>query len=58
MILFYYIYIYMIKKLRNKNNKKNKEDLYREKKMEVNKEIIQNLINNNNTEIKNINNNI
>ncbi len=58
MILFYYIYIYMIKKLRNTNNKKNKEDLYREKKMEVNKEIIQNLINNNNTEIKNINNNI
>ena len=57
MILFYYIYIYMIKKLRNKINKKNKEDLYREKKMEVNKEIIQNLINNN-TEIKNSNNNI
>lgn len=47
----------MIKKLRNKINKKNKEDLYREKKMEVNKEIIQNLINNN-TEIKNSNNNI
>lgn len=58
MILFYYIYIYMIKKLRNKNKIKNKEDLYREKKMEVNKEIIQNLINNNNTEIKNSNNNI
>ncbi len=57
MILFYYIYIYMIKKLRNKNKIKNKEDLYREKKMEVNKEIIQNLINTN-TEIKNSNNNI
>jgi len=57
MILFYYIYIYMIKILRNKNKIKNKENLYREKKMEVNKEIIQNLINDN-TEIKNSNNNI
>tara|TARA_R110000772_G_C12967020_1_gene404131 strand:+ start:307 stop:450 length:144 start_codon:yes stop_codon:yes gene_type:complete len=47
----------MIKILRNKNKIKNKENLYREKKMEVNKEIIQNLINNN-TEIKNSNNNI
>jgi hypothetical protein len=45
----------MIKNLRNKIKQKNKEEIYREKKMEVNKELIQNLINNN-TEIKNINN--
>jgi len=46
----------MIKNLRNKVKQKNKEEIYREKKMEVNKELIQNLINNNTEIKKNINN--